>query len=136
MATDRPTIRLNKETLAFVSTRPEGQNVSSYINECIQSARMAADKLGVDISKLPAIAERYAEIVKRHGVVMTEREAFILVSCLMGSFVEPLLIRHLADEVEDSEFADEEAGQTLIAKLRSASFADLVATVEKLRGDS
>ena len=79
-------------------------------------------------------AERYLAILQRHGLDLTEQERDVLKSCLSGSWVEPLLIRHLADEVEDSERFEEQdpAALTLVDKLRGASFADLVATVEKL----
>lgn len=77
-------------------------------------------------------AERYGEILKRHGVELTDEERHILGCCLMGSWADPIMIRHLADEVADSEFAGQPAGRSLIAKLRSASFADLVAVVEGL----
>ena len=77
-------------------------------------------------------AERYMAILELHGIDLTSQERLILGSCLSGSWAEPLLIRHLADEVEDCEWAEEPAAQTLAAKLRAASFADLVATVEKL----
>ena len=77
-------------------------------------------------------ADRYQAVIQRHGLTLTEEETHILGNCLSGSVVEPLLIRHLADEVEDSEFADSDAGRALIERLRKASFADLVATVEKL----
>ena len=90
-------------------------------------------KKGQSLSgRLNQMAERYLAICREHGVDLTDEEATILGNCLSGTFVEPLLIRHLADEVEDSEWADEEAAKSLIRKLRSASYADLVATVEKL----
>ena len=82
--------------------------------------------------RLNQVAERYMAVCREHGVDLTEEEATILGNCLCGSYVETLLIRHLADEVEDSEFADQEAAKSLIRKLRSASYADLVATIEKL----
>ena len=84
-------------------------------------------------------AERYGEILKRHGVALTEEERCVLGKCLrVGLFgsdrarsrVGPVLILHLADTVADSEFADQSEARSLIDKLRAASFADLVATVE------
>ena len=82
--------------------------------------------------RLNRAAERYLEILKRHDLNLTEEERAILGNCLSGSFVDPLCIRHLADAVEDFELADSRAGQALIAKLRDAPFADLVAEVERL----
>lgn len=77
-------------------------------------------------------AERYLEIVKRHGIGLTDAERTILGNFLSGSWVDPLLIRHLADEVRDSEAfkTRDPAALSLAAKLDGASFADLVATVE------
>lgn len=84
--------------------------------------------------RLNRAAERYMEIIARHGIELTEGERVILGNCLSGSWAEPLLIRHLADEVEDSEaFADGDPdAKTLVEKLSGASFADLVATVERM----
>ena len=79
-------------------------------------------------------AERYLAILERHGLDLTDAERHVLGNCLSGSWVEPLLIRHLADEIADSEFWDagDPAARSLVEKIRAASFADLVATVEKL----
>lgn len=82
--------------------------------------------------RINTAAERYLEILKRHGLALTEKESNILGNCLSGSWVEPLTIRHLADEVEDSEFADSKEAKALISKLKAASFADLCAEVERL----
>jgi hypothetical protein len=95
---------------------------------------IAADvKAGGSLSgRLNAVAERYQEIVKRHGVELTDDERQVLGDCLSGTWADPLLIRHLADEVDDSDHAGTDAAVSLAAKIRAASFADLVATVEKL----
>lgn len=66
-----------------------------------------------------------------NGHNLTEQE-LIFGNCLSESWAEPLLIRHLADEVHDSEFADTKTGRALTRKLNEAPFADLVATVERL----
>jgi hypothetical protein len=97
-------------------------------------AALTADLKGSESvsGRINRTAERYLELVKRHGLDLTEPERLILGNCLSGSWAEPLMIRHLADEVEDSEFADRPDAQALIAKLRGASFADLLATVEQL----
>lgn len=83
--------------------------------------------------KINRMAERYSAIIKRHTIELTDVEKEILGNCLCGTFADPLLIRHLADEVEDSDFTDMDEAKTLISKLRDASFADLVATVESLQ---
>ena len=73
-------------------------------------------------------AERYMAICRRHGVEITDEERPVLQDVLSGTWADPLLIRHLVDEVEDSDHNAPE----LAEKLRSASFADLVALVEEL----
>lgn len=78
------------------------------------------------------VAERYAEIVRRDAIPLTDGERHVLASVLMGALVEPLLIRHLADEVEDSDLADTDDARSLMAKLRPAAFAQLAATVESV----
>lgn len=96
---------------ALISSLSEGASVSGRLNQA---------------------AERYLEILRRHGLGLSEEESQILSNCLSGSWIDPLLIRHLTDKVEDSEFAGTKAAKTLIGKLRSASFADRVAIVERL----
>lgn len=97
-------------------------------------AALTADLKGSESvsGRLNRVAERYLELLKRHGLDLTEAERLILGNCLSGSFCEPLMIRHLADEVEDSEFAGQPEARDLIVKLRGASFSDLLATVEQL----
>lgn len=82
--------------------------------------------------KINRMAERYSAMIKRHTIELTDSEKTILGNCLSGTFADPLLIRHLADEVEDSDFAELDDAKSLVVKLRNASFADLVATVETL----
>jgi hypothetical protein len=129
---DRPTIRLSEAAQAILQRRPEGQSIAAAIHAALLNAHMAADRLGCLLDKLPRIAERYAEILKRHGLELTEDETQVLGDCLCGTWAEPLLLRHLADEVADSDHAGTPAALSLQAKLQSASFADVVATVEKL----
>ncbi len=84
--------------------------------------------------KINRTAERYLEIIKRHKTELTDDEKQVLLNCLSGAFVDPLLIRHLADEVADSgEYLDgSEAAKSLHTKLESASFVELVVIVESL----
>lgn len=83
--------------------------------------------------KLNRTAERYLEILKYHGLQLTESERRCLAHICHIGFMAPLEIRELPDEVRfttfESEGLDKEA---LAAKLESASFADLVAVVESL----
>lgn len=97
--------------LAITENRPESESASGRLN---------------------AVAERYLEICKRHSITLTDEEKNILGNCLSGSLVEPLLIRHLADEVDDSEFADTQEAKALVKKLKKYTFSELVAVVELL----
>jgi hypothetical protein len=81
--------------------------------------------------RLNTMAERYADIVKQHGIELTEAETQVLGDCCSGTWMEPLLIRHLADEVRASDHAWTEAAESLAKKLDAASFADVIATIEK-----
>lgn len=133
MTSDRPTIRLSEQAQAIINARPEGQTVSAAIHAALVNADMAAANIGTtDLSRLPRAAERYAEIVKRHGIDLTDDERQVLGDCLSGTWADPLLLRHLADEVMDSDHAGTPAATSLAEKLRATSFADIVATVEKL----
>lgn len=82
--------------------------------------------------RINAVVERYLEIVRRDAIPLTDGERYVLTSVLMGSVIEPLLIRHLVDEIEDSEMADTDHARSLVGKLRGAPFASLVATIERV----
>jgi hypothetical protein len=83
--------------------------------------------------KLNRTAERYLEIQRRHGLELSEAERACLAHICHIGFMSPLEIRELPMEVRltsfESDGLDKEA---LAAKLDAASFADLVAVVERL----
>lgn len=83
--------------------------------------------------KINRTAERYLELMKAHGVPLSDAERRCLVHLCGIGFMSTLEIRELPMEVEltsfDSEGLDKPA---LAAKLKAASFADLVAMVESL----
>lgn len=83
--------------------------------------------------KLNRTAERYMEILKHHGLPLTEPERQCLAHiCHMG-FMSPLEISELSFEASITAFECEGLDKkTLAKKLESASFADLVAIVESL----
>ncbi len=78
-------------------------------------------------------AERYLEIMRRHGVDLTEPERQCLLKVCEAGYLASYEIVELADDVRDGKF-DIEGLDTaaLSAKLEAASFADLVAVVEEL----
>ena len=94
----------------------------------------AAQTNTMEISgKINRTAERYLEMMRHHGLDLSQAErACIAHVCDLG-FMSPQEIRELAFEVRQTEFQckrlDKEA---LAAKLEAASFADLVAVVEDL----
>jgi hypothetical protein len=83
--------------------------------------------------KLNRTAERYMEILRYHGLELTEPERRCLIRICNIGFMSPLEIRELPLEVELTAFECDGLDKVaLAAKLESASFADLVAVVESI----
>ncbi|GMV47268.1 MAG: hypothetical protein AMXMBFR66_26660 [Pseudomonadota bacterium] len=83
--------------------------------------------------KLNRTAERYLELMRRHGVALSDAERHCLARLCDIGFMSPLEIRELPLEVELTDFDCEGLDKpALAAKLRAASFADLLAIVESL----
>jgi len=83
--------------------------------------------------RLNRTAERYLEIIKRHGVDVTEPERACLMEVCAAGVLAPYEILELSMEVELGKFEIEGLDrEALMAKLNAASFADLVALVESL----
>jgi hypothetical protein len=83
--------------------------------------------------KVNRTAERYLELMRHHGLALSEPERQCLAHICHIGYMSPLEIRELPMEVEltafDCEGLDKPA---LAARLKAASFADLVAVVESL----
>jgi hypothetical protein len=83
--------------------------------------------------KLNRTAERYLEILKRHGLELTEPERLCLAHICHIGFMSPLEIEELPFEVTMTRFECDGLDKGALAtKLEAASFADLVAIVEAL----
>ena len=83
--------------------------------------------------KLNRTAERYLELMKAHGVPLSEAERQCLAHICDIGFMSPLEIRELPLEVSLTRFDCEGLDKAALAdKLQAASFADLVAVVESL----
>jgi hypothetical protein len=83
--------------------------------------------------KVNRTAERYLEILRYHGLEVSEPEREYLRRICGVGYLMPEDILDLADEVKFSSLAGEGVDKdALAAKLNSASFADLVAMVESL----
>lgn len=83
--------------------------------------------------RLNRTAERYLEMLKYHGLELTEPERMCLAHICHIGFMSPLEIRELAFEVSLTTFEYEGLDKSaLVTKLESASFADLIAVVESL----
>jgi hypothetical protein len=94
----------------------------------------AGQKNTLEISgKINRTAERYLELMRYHGLVLTEPERQCIAHICHIGFMSPLEIRELPLEVSLTRFEcvglDKAA---LEQKLQAASFADLVAVVESL----
>ena len=92
------------------------------------------EKNTMEISgRLNRTAERYLELMKLHGVELSEPERQCLAHLCGIGFMSPLEIRELPMEVGLTPFECEGLDKpTLQRKLEAASFADLVAVVESL----
>jgi len=83
--------------------------------------------------KLNRTAERYLEILKRHGLELSEPERACLTHICHIGFMSPLEIEELPFEVAMTRFEYEGLDKVALAtKLDAASFADLVSVVESL----
>lgn len=83
--------------------------------------------------KLNRTAERYLEILKAHGLELSEPERRCLAHICHIGFMSPLEITELPFEVTMTRFdCDGLDKKALATKLEQASFADLVAIVESL----
>lgn len=93
-----------------------------------------AERNTLEISgRLNRTAERYLELMRLHGIDLSEPERQCLAHVCQIGFMSPLEIRELPLEVELTEFtADGLDKPALAARLRAARFADLVAVVESL----
>ena len=83
--------------------------------------------------RLNLAAERYMEIMKRHGLELSEPERQCIAHLCNIGFMSTLEIRELPFEVRMTAFECEGLDKpALAAKLEAAGFADLVAVVESL----
>lgn len=83
--------------------------------------------------RLNLAAERYLEILKHHGLELSEPERQCLRHICNTGFMSPLEIRELPMEVGMTTFnCDGLDKEALALKLDAASFADLVVIVESL----
>lgn len=83
--------------------------------------------------KLNRTAERYMEILRHHGLELSEPERRCIAHIGQIGFMSPQEIRELPMEVDLTRFeCDGLDKAALAAKLRAASFADLVAAVESV----
>ncbi|MBL8502230.1 MAG: hypothetical protein JNL78_02240 [Rhodocyclaceae bacterium] len=83
--------------------------------------------------RLNLAAERYMEIMKRHGLELSEPERQCIAHICNIGFMSTLEIRELPFEVRMTAFECEGLDKpALAARLEAASFADLVAVVESL----
>ena len=94
----------------------------------------AGQKNTLEISgKLNRTAERYLELMKRHGLELSEPERLCLAHICHIGYMSTLEIRELPMEVELTRFDCNGLDKVALAgKLKAASFADLVAVVESL----
>jgi hypothetical protein len=78
-------------------------------------------------------AERFLEILRCHGLTLTEAERACLTKICDFGFMAPYEIRELPIDVRSTKFEAPDFDKEVLAqKLESASYADLVTVVEEL----
>jgi hypothetical protein len=83
--------------------------------------------------KLNRTAERYLELMRHHGLELSEPERSCIAHICHIGFMSPLEIRELPLEVGLTTFECEGLDKVALeARLKSASFVELVALVESL----
>src|SRR5450830_1611926 len=83
--------------------------------------------------KINRTAERYLEIMRRHGLDLSQAERACIAHVCDFDFMAPQEIRELPFEVRQTEFECERLDkEALAARFEAASFEDLVAVVEEL----
>lgn len=82
-------------------------------------------------ARLAEIAERYA-LVCEEPPELSDQERHLLGNTLSGSVVDPMLIKYLHDEIEDSDAGTPEECRELAHKVRHLSYAQRIALIEKL----
>jgi hypothetical protein len=83
--------------------------------------------------RLNLAAERYMEILRHHGLELSEAERRCIAHICNIGFMSPLEIRELPMEVRMTDFESKGLDKDALAKkLEAARFADLVAVVESL----
>ena len=83
--------------------------------------------------RLNRTAERYLEILRTHGLELTEPERKCIAHICNIGFMSPLEIRELPFEVGLTDFDCEGLDKAALqSKLEAASFVDLVVVVESL----
>lgn len=94
----------------------------------------AGQKNTMEISgKINRTAERYLELMRYHGLELSEPERQCIAHICHIGFMSPMEIRELPLEVSLTRFECEGLDKlALEQKLKAASFADLVAVVESL----
>jgi hypothetical protein len=83
--------------------------------------------------KINRTAERYLEILRHHGLELSEQERQCIAHICNIGFMSPEEIRELPFEVSLTKFECDGLDKVALAtKLDAASFADLVAVVESV----
>ena len=104
---------------------------SIYMNPPLYRARETVRNGQSFAARLGEICERY-QLICKQPPELSEREQVLLGNTLSGSLVEPLLIKHLDDELEDSDAGDPSELRDLAARVRDMSIAERVAMIEHL----
>lgn len=81
--------------------------------------------------RLNTVWDRYA-LICAQVPDLTEREWWVLGNTLAGSYLEPLLIKYLGAEIEDSDAGEPEERRILAERVRGMGYGERVALIEQL----
>lgn len=86
--------------------------------------------------RLNNIFDRYEHLTRSCSLALEPEEKQVLINVLSGSYVDPSFIEYLAQEVIDSDdyINGNPAAKSLYEKCKSASYAELLSTVERAGG--
>jgi len=107
------------------------KRVSIYLTPPVQRV---IEQLPEDQSlthRLAVMSERY-ELICGQTPPLSPDEHAILAQTLSGTFIDPLLIQHLDQEIADSDEGDPAAIAQFAERVTHMSYADRVAMIESL----
>lgn len=107
------------------------KRVSIYLTPPVQRVIDRLPESQSLTQRLAVMSERY-ELICGQTPPLTPDEHAVLAQTLSGTFIDPLLIQHLDQEIADSDEGDPGAIAQFAERVAHMSYADRVALIESL----